>query len=157
MMVVALTVMSCAPAQPGTGMGSSTDARTRTNATTSSRPLHLAVDAEPSVIGSKFGGGGSGGVDFPFIFHAQLTHFDPSGAPVPVLVEAAPSLADGSWRVLDDGQMQTTYRLRPGLTWHDGTPFSAEDVVFTWRAIMNPALPAVDRMPEKYIDAVETP
>jgi peptide/nickel transport system substrate-binding protein len=109
------------------------------------------------VIGSKFGGGGSGAVDFPFIFHAQLTHFDPSGASIPVLVEAAPSLSDGSWRLLDDGQMETTYRLRPGLTWHDGTPFTVQDVVFTWRAIMNPALPAIDRMPEKHIEAVDTP
>jgi peptide/nickel transport system substrate-binding protein len=30
--------------------------------------------------------------------------------------------------------MQTTYRLRPGLTWHDGRPLTADDFVFTRRA-----------------------
>ncbi len=29
-------------------------------------------------------------------------------------------------------------KLRDGVTWHDGTPFSAEDVVFTYRSILNP-------------------
>ncbi|MGD2062341.1 MAG: ABC transporter substrate-binding protein [Nitrospirota bacterium] len=30
------------------------------------------------------------------------------------------------------------FRLRPGVTFHDGHPFTAADVVFTWRAIMDP-------------------
>ena len=29
--------------------------------------------------------------------------------------------------------METTLHLRPNLSWHDGTPFSAEDFVFGWR------------------------
>jgi peptide/nickel transport system substrate-binding protein len=36
--------------------------------------------------------------------------------------------------------METTYRLKPGLTWHDGTALSAEDFVFAWRVYATPAL-----------------
>jgi peptide/nickel transport system substrate-binding protein len=31
-----------------------------------------------------------------------------------------------------------TFRLRPGVTFHDGTPFTADDVVATYRAILDP-------------------
>ena len=36
--------------------------------------------------------------------------------------------------------METTYRLRPNLTWHDGAPLTAEDFVFSWRVYANPDL-----------------
>ncbi len=39
-----------------------------------------------------------------------------------------PGLAE-SWRVVDD--LTWEFRLRAGVTWHDGRPFTAEDVVFT--------------------------
>lgn len=29
------------------------------------------------------------------------------------------------------------YHVHPGVLWHDGKPFTADDVVFTWRAILN--------------------
>ena len=40
--------------------------------------------------------------------------------------------ADGlNWRI----------KLRPGVTWHDGTPFTAEDVKFTHRSDQQPEVP----------------
>lgn len=152
---LALLASGCAPAPTPAGPQGAPGAQPQTASSPSGRPLHAGMATEPTVIGSKFGGGGSGATDFPFVFHAQLTQFDPNGVPVPILAQEAPSVEQGSWRLFDDGRMETTYRLRPNLTWHDGTPFTSEDVVFTWRAIMNPALPALDRQPEKYIDDVE--
>jgi peptide/nickel transport system substrate-binding protein len=35
-----------------------------------------------------------------------------------------------SWTISSDG-LNYTFHLRPGVTWHDGTPFTAEDVKFT--------------------------
>jgi peptide/nickel transport system substrate-binding protein len=49
-----------------------------------------------------------------------------------------PELAT-SWKVLGDGK-QIQFQLRAGLKFSDGTPFSAEDVVYTFRALMDPAL-----------------
>ena len=34
-----------------------------------------------------------------------------------------------------------TFHLREGVTWHDGTPFTAEDVAFTIQAIFDPKVP----------------
>jgi peptide/nickel transport system substrate-binding protein len=38
-----------------------------------------------------------------------------------------------------------TYHLRSGVLWHDGTPFTADDAVFTFGVIMNPANNVVSR------------
>lgn len=46
--------------------------------------------------------------------------------------EVRPLLAE-SWTVAPDG-MSVTFRLKRGVTWHDGRPFSARDVVFTVNA-----------------------
>jgi peptide/nickel transport system substrate-binding protein len=65
------------------------------------------------------------------LFHANLGDWDQQGRPVPVLAEALPQLHTDTWRVLPDGRMETTYRLRPNLRWHDGTPFTAADVALS--------------------------
>lgn len=51
--------------------------------------------------------------------------------------ELLPSLAT-EWTVSDDG-MVYTFKLREGVTFHDGTPFNAEDVVATFEAGKDPA------------------
>ena len=52
---------------------------------------------------------------------------------VPPLV---PRLAE-SWEVSDDGKVYT-FHLRKGVTFHDGTPFNAEAVVFNLRRVIDP-------------------
>lgn len=46
-----------------------------------------------------------------------------------------PDLAQ-SWTVSDDG-LHATFKLRAGVTWHDGAPFSADDVKFTFDQILD--------------------
>jgi peptide/nickel transport system substrate-binding protein len=41
-----------------------------------------------------------------------------------------------SWDVSEDG-LTVTFYLRQDVTWHDGEPFTAEDVKFTWDTILN--------------------
>ena len=45
-------------------------------------------------------------------------------------LEMVPSLAE-SWEVSDDG-LTYTFDLRDGVTWHDGTPLTANDVVYSF-------------------------
>jgi peptide/nickel transport system substrate-binding protein len=53
--------------------------------------------------------------------------------------EPGPGLAQ-SWSVEPD-QKTWTFKLRPGVRWSDGEPFTADDVVFTWNEVMyNPEL-----------------
>jgi len=49
-----------------------------------------------------------------------------------------PELAE-SWKVSKDGK-QITFKLRSGISFSDGTPFSAEDVAYTVKQLMDPAL-----------------
>jgi peptide/nickel transport system substrate-binding protein len=44
-----------------------------------------------------------------------------------------------SWKVSKDGR-QISFRLRSGISFSDGTPFSAEDVAYTVQQLMDPAL-----------------
>lgn len=44
-----------------------------------------------------------------------------------------------SWTVSPDGRT-ITFKLRPGVRWQDGTPFTAEDVRFTYQKLIDPAV-----------------
>jgi peptide/nickel transport system substrate-binding protein len=50
-----------------------------------------------------------------------------------------PGLAE-NWTVGPGGRV-ITFTVRGGVTWHDGHPFSAEDVAFTWRAVISAPVP----------------
>ena len=49
-----------------------------------------------------------------------------------------PDLAE-SWELSED-QLTLTFHLKPGLTWHDGEAFTADDVAFTWKMMSLPGL-----------------
>lgn len=53
---------------------------------------------------------------------------------VPELATEVPTLQNGG--ISKDGRT-ITYHLRRGVTWHDGKPFTADDVIFTFHAVMN--------------------
>lgn len=50
--------------------------------------------------------------------------------------QVVPGLAE-SWEY-DPDAYTYTFHIRSGITWHDGEPFTADDVKFTIEAIMNP-------------------
>src|SRR5438132_1040158 len=59
------------------------------------------------------------------VFNAQLDYLDERETAVPYLAEAIPALDTDTWRVFADGRMETTYHLRPNLSWHDGRALTA--------------------------------
>jgi peptide/nickel transport system substrate-binding protein len=58
-------------------------------------------------------------------------------------LEMRPALAE-SWDVSGD-QLVWTFRLRRGVTFHDGSPFTADDVVYSYRRIIDEKLANVDK------------
>ncbi|HET8579007.1 MAG TPA: peptide-binding protein, partial [Methylomirabilota bacterium] len=52
----------------------------------------------------------------------------------------APAMAE-DWTFSKDC-LSLTFRLRKDVRWHDGQPFTGEDVVFTWKTLINPKTPA---------------
>jgi peptide/nickel transport system substrate-binding protein len=69
-----------------------------------------------------------------------LAQFDVSGNLVPRLVTEIPSVENGG--VSADG-LSVTYKLRPGVKWSDGQPITAEDIVYTYQYLIDPAIPTV--------------
>ena len=67
---------------------------------------------------------------------AFLVKWDHDNKPYPELATAVPTRANGL--ISKDG-LTITYHLRKGLRWSDGRPLTADDVVWTYHAIMNPA------------------
>lgn len=60
--------------------------------------------------------------DVDALVYSGLVRFDSRGVPHPELAE--------SWGISQDGETYN-FALRSGITWHDGEPFTAEDVAFT--------------------------
>ncbi|WP_315780048.1 ABC transporter substrate-binding protein [Bradyrhizobium sp. SZCCHNPS1003] len=77
----------------------------------------------------------------------NLVDLDANGQPVGVLAE--------SWEATPDGKT-VTFKLRKGITWHDGKPFTSEDVAFTamnmWKKILN-----YGSTLQLFLTAVDTP
>jgi len=89
----------------------------------------------PTLLNPHFGTG-TKDLDGSRIFYEPLAGYDPDGNIVPVLAAEVPSLANGG---LDKGGMWVVWNLKKGAQWHDGKPFSADDVVFNWEFAADPA------------------
>lgn len=59
-----------------------------------------------------------------------LAEYDPDGELVPVLATRIPTLANQG---ISADRTRITWTLREDVVWSDGSPFTAGDVVFTWR------------------------
>jgi peptide/nickel transport system substrate-binding protein len=84
-----------------------------------------------------------------------LVTVDRNGSPAPRLAASLPSLADGSITVAPDGTMRTVWKLRPDARWQDGQPFTAADVVFAHRVMMDPEIPGERSAPVRNITSME--
>ena len=73
------------------------------------------------------------------VFYEPLAGYDPEGNIVPVLAAEVPSVQNGM--VSKDGT-SVTWRLKKNVAWHDGKPFTADDVIFNWEFVMDPATAA---------------
>jgi peptide/nickel transport system substrate-binding protein len=86
-----------------------------------------------------------------------LTTTDENMKVIPVLAEEVPTLENGGVRLRADGGMDVIWKLRPNITWHDGTPFTSADVKFTVEAINDPSYNPESTDGFDRIDSVDTP
>src|SRR5437764_6630433 len=132
----ALLLLSCAPGSaPGGGGSSSSSAPAQPKVVT----IGLQADREPASP-ALFGASGSGSstLEHYYAFHAGLTIYDQSGAVVPQTAQKVPSIQDGDWKVLPEGGMEVTWKIKPGVVWHDGTPLTSDDLVFGYQINVDP-------------------
>lgn len=62
-------------------------------------------------------------------------------------------LAEG-WEISPDG-LTITFKLRRGVRWHDGTPFTAQDVLFTFQLMVDPKTPTAYSGDYKQVQTAE--
>lgn len=70
--------------------------------------------------------------------HDRLVFMDDVGDLHPMLAAEVISVDKETWRANADGTMDTIWKLRPGVKWHDGTPFTSADLLFTFTARKDP-------------------
>jgi peptide/nickel transport system substrate-binding protein len=73
------------------------------------------------------------------IFYEPLAAWDPDGNLKPKLAASIPGREDGT--LAADGK-SVVWKLKQGVTWHDGRPFTADDVIFNWEYAKDPATAA---------------
>jgi peptide/nickel transport system substrate-binding protein len=74
------------------------------------------------------------------IFYEPLASWDVDGNLNAILAAEIPSIQNGG---LSADAKSVTWKLKPGVKWHDGKPFTADDLVFTWDYAHDPATAAV--------------
>jgi peptide/nickel transport system substrate-binding protein len=74
------------------------------------------------------------------LFYEPLAAWDPDGNLKPKLAAEIPTRENGG--IAADGK-SVRWKLKQGVTWHDGKPFTADDVVFNWEYAKDPATSAV--------------
>ena len=74
------------------------------------------------------------------IFYEPLVGWDNDGNMIPMLAAEVPSIQNGG--LARDGK-SVIWKLKRGVTWHDGAPFTADDVVFNWEYSADPAAATV--------------
>lgn len=96
--------------------------------------IHRTSGAEPPSLDPTLG---SGSMAAPMLSDMVegLVGRGPSKQPEPAAAE--------TWTVAPDG-LTWTFRLRPGLQWSDGTPLTAEDFVYSYRRLLDPATAAAN-------------
>src|SRR5437868_15362551 len=73
------------------------------------------------------------------IFYEPLAGWDADGNLVPMLAAEIPEIENGG--ISPDGKT-VTWKLKKDVQWHDGRPFTADDVVFNWEYAADPATAA---------------
>ncbi len=129
--------LSCSPAGPGPGSGS-----TSQDQASGPKTLTIGVLNEPATIDGFTGQGGSrgGGGNAADLLHSLLTVQDPYDVDQPQLATELPSVEKGTWQLNADGSMDVTWKLQPNARWHDGTPFTADDILFSLALHKDPDL-----------------
>ena len=91
------------------------------------------------------------------LVNVGLYAVDTRGVKIPRMAEQLPTVENGLWKVFPDGRMETTWKLRSDVLWQDGTPFTADDMVFTAALERDPRLPIGREIAYKSVDRVEAP
>jgi peptide/nickel transport system substrate-binding protein len=155
---LAVTISACAPPPAPRG---NQDGATSVDQRAPKR-ITVAIRGDPKTLSAKLnseaGAGGVPGVgEIAKMLNAGLATDDAKRVLHAQLAEDVPSIENGLWRVFPDGRMETTWRIRAGVLWHDGAPFTSDDLIFTATVEQDPDLPIFRNVAYGAIASVEAP
>ena len=101
--------------------------------------VRFVESEEPNTLVRMFSNQASAD-DVTALLFEPMFRFDERERPVPALATQFPTVRNNL--VSSDG-LRVTFKLRPGALWSDGKPVTADDVIFTWRAIVGGNNPVV--------------
>lgn len=101
-------------------------------------PLKILLWQAPTLLNPHFASGTKDQIAGR-IFFEPLAGWDKEGNLTPQLAAEVPTKANGGLSA--DGK-EVIWKLKQGVKWHDGKPFTADDVVFTWEYAADPATAA---------------
>lgn len=123
------------------------------------KAITIALPVEIEALGTDVSSAGIGGPTnyFHAFVNEYLTAQDDQDRLQPKLALELPSVEAGTWKVLDDGRMEVTWRLRRGVLWHDGTVFTSRDVTLGWQAAAMPGSPLRGGSLARFVESISTP
>ncbi|MBM2809667.1 MAG: hypothetical protein HW416_426 [Chloroflexi bacterium] len=122
--------------------------------------IAAAVNSNPPALNNMIGaasGSAPGMEALAIMVNSPLTIVDHEGILRPILAEATPTIENGLWKLMADGTMEISWKIREGAQWHDGTPFTASDVVFTQRLQEDRDLAVFGHSSYRSIEQVDAP
>src|SRR5213083_3007915 len=146
-----LLLAACAPAAPS----QTSPAASRAGQPAALKTLVAAINEDPKNFWDGInGGGGSGSRELGHMVNQYLANITADGTAIPRLLSELPAVDKGTWQLMPDGKMEVTYKVRPGVTWHDGTPFTADDIAFSAEVGKDPLVPNGNQSALRLVDSV---
>ena len=101
--------------------------------------VRFAESEEPNSLVRMFSNQASAD-DVTALLFEPMFRFDDRERPIPGLATEFPTVGNGL--ISKDG-LRVTFKLRPDAVWSDGAPVTADDIIFTWHAIVDGNNPVV--------------
>lgn len=109
--------------------------------------LNVAISADPGHLNPAITTSGATHTAAELLYNGLVEYTDE--------LEPVPSLAD-SWEIQDDGETYV-FQLRDDVVWHDGEPFTSEDVRYSFEEVLAEHHARTAASMGAALEAVETP
>jgi peptide/nickel transport system substrate-binding protein len=157
--ILAILLTGCVRPDPSAGSGVTPQFEPAAGA---KKRITLAIRGEPAtlsaIIDSSGVGGTAGLAELEELIHVGMAEIvDNRVATRPRLAASIPTLENGQWRTFPDGRMELTWKIRSDARWHDGTPVTSADLLFTAQVGQDKELTVLSNNAYKFVDGVEAP
>ncbi len=107
--------------------------------------LHLSISANPARLNPLLATDSASGEITSFLFNGLVKYDKYQKKIIPDLAE--------SFRFQDEKTL--IFKLRPNVKWHDGHPFGADDVLFTYKTLISPKIASPYSTGFRFVKKVE--